>query len=104
VCIFSLSLVLMLHIHASGNSREHTWPSHQQRQGKTNIYIYSRVPTTQHGKTKTSNSFSNLRKESNGNGARKLATKIASKIYAQIATANKEKPRKTSVQEKQSLN
>jgi hypothetical protein len=24
VCIFSLSLVLMLHLHASGNSREHT--------------------------------------------------------------------------------
>jgi hypothetical protein len=35
-----------------------------------------------------------LRKESNGNGAWELATKIANKIHAQIATASKEKPGK----------
>jgi hypothetical protein len=35
-----------------------------------------------------------LRKENNSNGARELATILASKIHAQIATANKEKPGK----------
>jgi len=85
----------MLHLHASGNSREHTWPSHQQ-QGKTNIYTpeSQQHNTAKCAKTKTSNFFSSLRKESNGNEARELATKIASKILAQSATANKEKPGK----------